>query len=248
MKFGFCTSIENYHRLVRIGYDYIELSGTSIYQMSDTELYECKHIIDNGPVKCENLNNFIIPDEGSIEDYVNKVIRRAHLLKVKTICFEKPLSKIMSLECTKEKSLKQGHDFIEMALEASAPYGIRILIGVVGKSGTKHIKDTKEAYNFIKNFKQGNVGLVLDLGHFWNAEDELEQLDKEIIKHAEHMYIANEDNSNALEGSRTEKYKQYIKYILSLGYKGNLSYKGKVKNFESEARETLELLRKIYLE
>lgn len=255
MKFGFCTGIENYYELVRIGYDYIELAGMSIYKMSDDEFLKCKNIIDNGPIKCENINAFLLPeikvlgdqvDEKKLIEYVKKVVYRAHLLRAKAICFGSPSSRIIPDGYSKEKAYQQALSFVEMTMGVAEPYGIRILIEALGKYETNFINNIEEAYDFIKQIKQKNVGLVLDLYHFWREGEILETLNSEIIRQVEHMHIADEDGRVSLKREKYEKYEKYMNSIVDLGYKGNISYEGVVKNFYTEALETLELLKEIH--
>lgn len=52
MKYGCGTTIDNYSILQALGFDYIELPGNQISQMTDEEFDALKTILENCSVKC----------------------------------------------------------------------------------------------------------------------------------------------------------------------------------------------------
>jgi len=130
MKFGVCTGIERYGQLVDIGYDYIELSGSSIYKMTESEFLKTMDTINKGPIKCPGFNAFLSPDVKVIEydvdmarlqEYVDKVVERASKLGVKSIGFGSPASRMVPDGFSKGKAYTQALEFVEIALEKAEP-------------------------------------------------------------------------------------------------------------------------------
>jgi len=254
MKFGVCTDIENYGKLVDMGYDYIELAGSSIYKMSRDEFIKTWGTIKNGPIKCTGFNAFLSPDVkviGSdvdrerLEEYVNRVVERASQLGVKAIGFGSPASRVVPEGFSREKANSQALDFVEMALEKAEPYGIKILIESLESAETNFINTVKEAYEFMKQLKHKNTGLVLDLYHFWKENEDISVLSDEIMKHVVHVHIAEEEGRVSLVERKFEKYKEYIKRLKAFGYDDKLSFEGVIKDFNPEVKETLRILREL---
>lgn len=254
MKFGVCTGIEKYSELVDMGYDYIELAGSSIYKMTEDEFLKTRHTINNGPIKCPGFNAFLSPDVKVIGDgvdmerlreYVDMVVVRASQLGVKAIGFGSPASRMVPDGFSKEKAYTQALDFVEMALEKAEPYGIKILIESLASAETNFINTVKEAYKFMKQLKHKNTGLVLDLYHFWKENEDISVIDDEIMKHVVHVHIAEEKGRVSLIERKYEKYREYIKKFKDLGYDDKLSFEGVIKDFTPEVKETLRILREL---
>lgn len=58
MKYGICTTMDHYRDLCALGYDYIELPGTGIHQMSPAQVREAAAVLRDGGKPCLGFNAY----------------------------------------------------------------------------------------------------------------------------------------------------------------------------------------------
>lgn len=254
MKFGCCAGIDKYKSLVDIGYDFIELSGSSIYKMSETEFEQVKNVIAKGPIKCAGFNAFLSPDikvtgdsvdKGKVEEYIDKVVSRGGLLRIKTIGFGSPNSRTVPEGFPKEKAIEQAIDFIKNVSIKAEKHNISILVEPLNKIETNFINNTSEAINVIKQVNCKNVGLLLDLYHFWLEKEDVEIISSSILEYLGHVHIAEESGRTYLVQSQFQKYKTFIDKLKFAGYKGGMSIEASSQDFEADAARSLDILKNI---
>ena len=62
MKYGCGTTMQNYHILEELGFDYIELPGNQIAAMSEEKFLQVQKTIEQGKVKCCGFNAALPPE------------------------------------------------------------------------------------------------------------------------------------------------------------------------------------------
>ncbi len=254
MRFGFCTEIKNYDHLVDLGYDYIELSGSSIYKMTENQFKNAKNTINNGPIRCESINSFILPEVKilgelvnfcMLEEYVDKVVSRAASFGADKICFGSPSSRMIPKGYSREKAKQDAIKFVNMTLKKAEQYGLNILIEALGTYETNFLNTTLEALEFLGQLNGKNTGLVLDLYHFWRGKEDINIINSSNIKYIKHVHIAEEEGRIALIAKKIDKYKKYVYKLKDAGYDESISFEGIIKDFSFDAKKTLEILKTI---
>lgn len=254
MIYGCCTGIDKYNDLVRLGYDFIELAGTDIYNMTDSEFDNAKSVILNGPIGCLRVNAFMPGDikvvgdnvdRDRIREYVDKVLFRASGLGVETIGFGSPGSRNVPGGFDRERAVEQVVEFLKIAAERAEKYGIKILVEAVTKEFTNFINTLDEALEIVKQVDSQYVRMMIDLYHFWMENEDINAINDETVKHSLHVHIAEKRGRAFLVPSSMELYKSYIKKLKDLGYDGTVSIEGDSVNFIAEADESIKILREI---
>ena len=94
MKFGCCTTMENYDALCRMGYDYIELPGVYVSKLTDAQVDEAAKRIKDAGVPCAGYNAYCnqeVPivgpnfDAKVVEAYAKKCAKEAQNLGSKIL-------------------------------------------------------------------------------------------------------------------------------------------------------------------
>ncbi|MDF2522953.1 MAG: hypothetical protein K0R31_594 [Clostridiales bacterium] len=254
MKFGCCVDISKYKELVEVGYDFIELAGTSIYKMSETEFEQVKCLLNKSPIKCIGFNAFLSSDvkvlgdsidRGRLDEYTDKVIYRAGILGIRTIGFGSPYSRIVPEGFSRGKAIEQVIDFVVSMSKKAEKYSINILVEPLTKIETNFINNTTEAINIIKDVNRQNVGLLLDLYHFCLEKEDAGIIDDRLMEHLRHVHIAEENGRTYLVESQFDKYKSLIDKLKLAGYKGSISIEASYLDFITDAVRSLEILKKI---
>lgn len=254
MKYGCCANIDRYNDLVGLGYDFIELAGTDIYNMSDLQFNNVRSIIKNGPIGCTRVNAFMQSDIKvvghdidweRIREYVEKVSYRAGLLGVETIGFGSPMSRNIPDGFSREKAVEQAVEFAKFAADRSSQYGIKILVEAVTKSMTNFINTLDEALHIVKQVNCQYVALLIDLYHFWMEKESLESINAEAVKYLKHVHIAEENGRIFPVPCGIEKYQIYINRIKELGYNGTISIEADCVDFKKDAETSIDIFRKI---
>lgn len=58
MKFGCCAPIRLYDEVVKAGYDYIDVNGADLYELSDEEFEEVQKKVSCGDIPCLALSGY----------------------------------------------------------------------------------------------------------------------------------------------------------------------------------------------
>jgi sugar phosphate isomerase/epimerase len=254
MKFGCCVNIGLYDELVRSGYDFIELSGSDIYNMDEDEFNNVKSIIAKGTVKCSGFNAFLKPgvkvvgrevDSAAVEEYVDKVLCRGGALGIETIGFGSPASRMIPPGFPKDRAVEQIIEFIEMVCKKAGHYGIRVLLEPLSRIETNFINNIDEALAVLKHIESENKGLLLDLYHFCLEKEHGERLDIEVGKCLYHVHIAEVTGRTYLVPSRFNVYAGLIKSLKDIGYNGRISIEANYRDYKKDSSVSLNILKEI---
>jgi len=254
MKLGCCTSISQYHVMETIGYDFIELAGSAVYDMSDTAYMEAKRIILNGRMYCQGFNALIKPeikivgnhkDTGLIDSYMDKVVERAVGLGVKHLGLGSPLSRTVSGIDSKERAVDEFCEFIDKTLKKIAGTDIYLLIEPINSNETNFINNIPEAMTILRKVNHNKVGLVVDIYHFLLERENLDKLDSEVGRHLKHVHIADPDGRHFPRADKISIYHSILSRMKNIGYSDGVSIEGKHNDFLADAGESFSLLKSL---
>jgi len=254
MKFGCCVNIDKYDDLVLLGYDFIELSGSEIYNMSEAEFDSTRNVIRDGPLKCNSLNAFLRPnimvvgdvDRPCVNDYVEIVVNRAGNLGIKTIALGSPLSRKMPIDFPKSKAIAQIVEFTQYICQLTEHLGIRILIEPVCNELTNTINQISDALAVIDCINSKNVGLLVDYYHFVKEKEKLESLNHKVSELLWHVHIAEPVGRTFLIQEQAPVYTRFFKQLRSIGYDKTISIEAffDTGKFREDAALSLQILKK----
>lgn len=255
MKFGCCVNIDKYDDLVLLGYDFIELSGSEVYDMSEVEFDKARNVIKDGRVKCNGLNAFLRPDikivgevdRPRVDEYVEKVIIRAGSLGAKTIAIGSPLSRIIPTGFPKAKAIEQITEFTEHVCQIGEPLGIRILVEPLAGEFTNTINHISDALAVLNRIKSKNAGLLVDYYHFALENEELETLDRKVGETLWHVHIGEPVGRTYLVPDQIPSYSRFVRQLKTIGYDRSISIEASFddEKFQEVAALSLKILKKI---
>lgn len=254
MKFGCCVDIGKYDILSRLGYDFIELSGVSLFNMTENEFTNTTSIIHKGEIGCKGLNAFLAPDlriighnvdRSRIINYLDTVLYRAAALGITQIGFGSPRSRSIPSGFSRAEALSQLIDFIELTLEKAKKFNIKLLMEPLNKTETNFINYTEEAMEIINSVKNPEFALLLDLYHFQMNNENPDIIDESLVKYLFHVHIADTDGRKYLNFQNYSKYTLLLEKLKKSGYNKTLSIEAKYNNFSKEAEKSLEILEDI---
>ena len=126
MQIGCCTSFDNLCLLDRLGYDFIDLPGAQLANMSELEFTGLKHKLKKSRLYCQGFHASVPAtimivgnqvDNGVIKEYLKKLIQRAKELGVKYVGIGSPNSRNIPIEFDKVQADKQMLMFLETACD-----------------------------------------------------------------------------------------------------------------------------------
>ena len=199
IRLGICTEIENAEKMREAGYDYVELSMSSVAALSDAEFETLKEKVLKAPLPVESMNSMmpgtyhILTKNGlgeGVREYLEQAFYRARLLGVKVIVFGAGGARRLPDDMTMEEGLSGLTAFLQLAGTIAEKNGLRIAIEPLRKEETNIIHYVHEAQALAARVGRENVGALADLYHMMSGDDSCEDLKKGVI----HCHIAERVN------------------------------------------------------
>lgn len=256
MKLSCCigTNIERLEIIHKLGYKYCEPGLAAIAGQTDEAFAAFKAKLEQTGIKPVAANgmfpasvNLLLGEEGypAVREYLDKALPRATELNIPIIILGSgPSRKIpdgMTVETATERFVAVTKDVIA---PMCAEYGIVIGIEELRAAECNFINTCKEAMEIIRKVDRPNVKLLLDFYHAVLGGDTLEELEsygKEYIVHAHYGSPVN-DRKAPKRGVDEHLVKEYFDMFARIGYDGGFSLEGLFENFETEAKEALEIM------
>lgn len=255
MNFGCCTSMKNYALLAEMGYDYIELAGVELYEMTGEEVEDAARTLARGRVECVNINTYCPEsvavtgpryDRETVARYARAVLKRAHRLGATMVGFGAPKSRILPEGYDRAKAMAQFKEAITVTCEIAEREGIEILLEAICAQQCDLVNTTREAVAVVETLALPNLNLVYDTFH---AEMMGEDTDAILAAapYMRHFHVAQPVDGNRcyLDKAHMDNYRRFIAAALSCGYDGAVSVEAMTGDFESGARRSLEILRSV---
>lgn len=253
MKYGCCTTIENYSILEKLGYDFIELAGNQISAMTEEEFKKVKETITKGNIKCCGFNASLPPDivivgkDFDLEKariYAKALCKRGSELGIKAIGIGSPNSRKFLEGDSLEKGWKQAIQFVTVFAEEAEPYSITILWEALNKTETNFGLRIGEGEKIIKAIGKENIKIVFDIYHLWMEKEPLQEVEK-MMPYIRHIHIAERVGTERRYPSENlfKFYKDCLRIVLKGGYTGVISteaFDGKVEEGATRSKKLLE--------
>ena len=255
MKFGCCTTINNYKILEELEYDFIELEGGLISILSEEEFLNVKQIIIKGNVKCCGFNASILSDIAIIGDdfdsdkilsYAKLLCKRGSELGINSIGIGSPKSRVLLSHHNLKEQWKKAQVFCEIFAKEAIKYNINIMWETLNKTESSFGIKLVESFEFVKNINLQNMKLILDIYHMYMQQESLFDL-RNVMSLVNHVHIAERVGEQRRYPSENLRY-YYISIIDILkqhGYDGIISTEAFDGDFYEGAKRTKELFTSI---
>lgn len=256
IKLGICTKIEEAEAMAKIGYQYVEVSLSSIAKMSDEEFAKYKEKALAGPIKPESANGFMgspltvvgpTADLKPIEEYMKKAFPRANELGIKILVYGSAGTRKLPDGWAKEKAIEQLVAFLQLASDCAKPYpGLTIIVEPLRPQESNFINTIEEGLDVVKKADRPNVRAFGDIYHMGVQNEPMDAIYEGGAEWFKHFHIARVDGRAWPKAgdSSMEYYQKAFKAMRDIGYVGRVSIEGKgsVKEDGAASYEVLRAL------
>ena len=245
IRLGICTSIDNAPLMAELGYDYIELGMTAVTRMSDEEYAALLAKVKVSPLPVEAMNGMIPADYvlcsdactgDAVKEYLTKAFARANELGVKVVVFGSGGARKLPEGMRHADGFKHLIDYLQLAGEMAAPYGISIAIEPLRAAECNIINHVYEAQWLATQVGRKNVGALADLYHMMAGGEDCSALTYK--KGVIHCHIADRLGRAypvAGDGSQAD-YTEFFTALKKANYTGRVSIEGGCKDFAVDAK------------
>ena len=258
MKYGCCTTIENYNILQELGYDYIELAGNQIAKMSEKEFQNLKDTLQNGTVKCCGFNAALPPDIvltgkdfdiQKAKEYAMFLCKRGGELGISAIGIGSPKSRHFQLGDDINIAWQQTEQFLTMFAEEAQKYHITVMYESLNKTESLFGIKIREGANIVSKLSIPNLNIVFDIYHMYMEQETLEEL-LYSLPYIHHIHIAERVGEERRYPSEVlyEYYRSVLQPVIKSGYKGVISTEAFDGDVKEGAERSIVLLKKIVSE
>ena len=255
MKFGCCTSADNYDVLVKCGYDHIELSGHEVFFMEEDKWQSVVEKVKASGIPCIGFNDYCHDtpaivgdnfDEEAVRSYAAKLLDRGVEIGIKNVGIGAPTARRIPDDYPLEKADAQCRRFLEITCEEAAKRGINVLFEAVHSHMCNYATLTDDAVNMVKALNIDNLFMVLDFYHMEAmGEDRLDF--ERCVPYMRHLHFSTcEENYGRKYPSEVdfEILSKIMKKLALVGYDGTLSIEAGTNDFLADATRGLQILRK----
>lgn len=256
IRFGICTGIENIDKLAEIGYDYIELSLSSVAAKTDEEFAELAAKVDASKIKVESFNGML---PGTVRvtgenvnateqhEYLEKAFSRARRLGGKVVVFGSSAARNVPEGFPVDMAWRQVVNFLRLAERHAAAYDIVIAIEPLRRKESNIINYVSEAVMLASLYQLPHIRALGDTFHMAQGCEPLKDLTFAGPLLA-HVHTANGVWRKYPAPNDGDDYSAIFKALIKGGYDGRVSIEGGCKDFDREAPVAFEVLKKAYAE
>lgn len=257
MKFGCCASVKLYDKVAEAGFDYIEVPGGELAELTEEEFEAVKEHILAGPIPCTAVNAYakaepkMVGDECDDEKtraYAAHIMARASQLGVKTVGIGAPGIRKLPEGYDSKKAWEQGRRFLEITAEEAEKFGITLLFESIHKYACQFVNHMDEAYRMVEELNLPNVKLVMDYYHMKPMGDDIFDVEK-YMKYVAHLHYSGLGENWSRPQINEDNYDELVKIFASvkaLGYDGTISNESDNSRFDEEGAKALEIMKRAY--
>ncbi len=255
MRYGICTNIDNIELLENAGYDYIEMSVSSIMSLTMDEFEGLVDRINASKIRCEACNilfpktmRLIGPEvnQDELHQYLVEVMNRISKIGCKVVVFGSGKCRMIPKGYDFKKAYTELICVFRLTGEIAKAYGITVVIEPLSRIETNFINTMQEGALLEAAINHPNVKLLSDYYHVISNHDSI--LDMEFIGSFAHIHIAAGNGRLYPVSEENEQYAEYIKVLKKIGYEGRISIEGKTENIKEDAVKALTLLKRMEME
>jgi Sugar phosphate isomerases/epimerases len=250
MQFGCCIVPEQYRQAVRADFDFVELAGSALFQMSDAAFDALCTEILTGPVPALACNSYCT-DRGSAivgphyrreeaEQYAKKLCARASRLGIKMIGIGSPQARRLPIDFDCALAEKQGREFLRVTAEAAGMYGMTVNLEQLNPFCCDYGTATADAAQTVRIAGQSNTGLVVDFYHRTAAGEETCSLVgfSDLICHTHNSSCWKNRERGYPHMEDLEEYTKIPAALQAIGYRGTMSIETQTIQLEKDGQKS----------
>lgn len=257
MKFGLCAQMRHSAEIAALGYDYIELSASTIYKTDLDTVRSFAAQLQSLFLPCIAFNDYCddsLPIIGpgynarKVEQYAKNVCEKAAILGVSTIGIGAPLARRLPVGFSIQNADAQMTEFLTITAAVAQMYSQFILLESLNTSICNYLVNTRETLRFALKLSIPNLLMVLDFHHMSLMNEDIEDI-ADIMPHVMHLHISgySKDLQRTFLDDKNKVFlNTVLKSVVKSGYDRTLSVEPVQKFTYQRAKKTIELLRTSY--
>lgn len=231
---GCCATTNDYSSILSMGYDYIELSGRQIMELSDEQFKKFLKKYQPDRLPCRGFNDYcsgaypiIGPGSGSKETikYARKLFQRGHALGISTVGIGAPAARKLPEDYDRADADREMSQFLHMICDIAAEYQITVLLEAVHKYMCDYLTYTREVVDCVASLRIPNLAMVLDYYHAMVMNEDLDDFGY-AMPYVRHLHIStNLENHRRgfLSNRDIPLLSRLLRNAIHYGYSGGIS-------------------------
>ena len=174
MRFGVCAPVSEAARLHKLGFDYIEVSASSLASMTEAEFAAFCAENQAAPIHAEAAN-CLFPgeirltgdavDSDAVQAYIDRVMARLGAAGIQIAVFGSGGSRRVPEGFSKERAISQLGDVAYRLGEAAAKHGVTVVLEPLRREETNILNTQPESLSFVQAVEHPNFKLLCDYYH-----------------------------------------------------------------------------------
>ena len=252
MRFGVCAPVSEAARLHKLGFDYIEVSASSLASMTEAEFAAFCAENQAAPIHAEAAN-CLFPgeirltgdavDSDAVQAYIDRVMARLGAAGIQIAVFGSGGSRRVPEGFSKERAISQLGDVTYRLGEAAAKHGVTVVLEPLRREETNILNTQPESLSFVQAVEHPNFKLLCDYYHLI-VEGGTPEMAAACGDALRHVHIANPDGRVAMKPGDKADYKAFFDALRRAGYDARVSFEGNASDYEAELPAVLEVLKK----
>ena len=233
MKIGCCASFSEYDLIVEAGFDFIEIKGIELMNMSADALYKTQKKLAQGSIPCPILNgncNRKTPllgpdyDRDSVRAYARELAQRMTLIGAKKIGVGAPFARSIPEGYPFQIAYNQFLEAMRVTAYEFAQRDIKVMLEPLSKPTCNFLCKTKEVVAFVQQVEETGFSYLIDFYHAEREEDDLDVLSS-YLPDSSHIHLSGSDKTarTYLLSSDEQTYRKWAKLLRKADYHNTVS-------------------------
>ncbi len=251
MRFGVCAPVSEAARLKKIGFDYLEVSASSLAAMTEAEFAAFCAENRAAPIHAEAAN-CLFPGElrltgntvdfGAVQAYIDRVMKRLGTAGISIAVFGSGGSRRVPEGFSRERAQAQLVQTAQYLGETGAKYGVTVVLEPLRRAETNILNTQPEGLAFVRAVDRPHFQLLCDYYHLL-VEGGTMKMVEDCGAALRHVHISNPEGRVAMKPTDKADYRAFFNALRRAGYDGRVSFEGGVSDYETELPAALEVLK-----
>jgi sugar phosphate isomerase/epimerase len=252
MKIGWCAPLQEAELLHRLGFDLIELPLAAFVLEDRTSFESAKKALNAAALPTSAFNVFFPRGLRVVGEEVDGVRIRTYIAQA-TDLLHNAQAKVAVLGSAAARNVPEGFDrtraedqflqALSWCADAIEGTGITLAVEPLNRKESNLINSVAEAVSFAEWINRPQIRVLADFYHMDEENEPLETLLK-YGRWLAHVHLADTGRRNP--GSGLYDYDRFTRLLKEIGYTGAVSAECKLKDTESEMRQSLTFLRRFW--
>lgn len=197
IKLGCCIDLHQLPTACELGFEFVDLSGKELVMLSPDAVEELADYLSKKGISCLGIHaalpeNITLTgasyEKEVLRQYMEKLIARARLLKVRYIGIGSPKSRQLPEGMIKSQADFQMREALTLLCDMAPD--MDFLLEGLNREETNYINTLLEAYEMVQQIDRKNIGMVWDIYHFLKNGECIAALPDTLPERVKYLHIA----------------------------------------------------------